>query len=105
MLNALASLPNGSNRLTASIHRLRRGLPGYLIPFATHAFVPERQEWSSQLPTPLVFLLISTDFTPTPGIPPPSPGFKLCSIKGSSTVEPWDFTPDLHYSLRALYAQ
>ncbi len=28
---------------TPSAHRLRRGLPGYLIPFATHALAPQRQ--------------------------------------------------------------
>ena len=28
---------------TASNHRLQRGLPGYLILFAPHAFVPQRQ--------------------------------------------------------------
>ena len=28
---------------TASYHRLRRGLPGYLILFDPHAFVPQRQ--------------------------------------------------------------
>jgi len=28
---------------TPSIHRLRRGLPGYLILFAPHAFVSQRQ--------------------------------------------------------------
>ena len=28
---------------TPSIHRLRRGLPGYLILFAPHAFEPQRQ--------------------------------------------------------------
>ena len=28
---------------TTSDHRLRRGLPGYLILFATHAFVHQRQ--------------------------------------------------------------
>ena len=28
---------------TTSDHRLRRGLPGYLILFDTHAFVHERQ--------------------------------------------------------------
>ncbi len=69
MLNALASLLIGSIRLTASIHSLQHGLPGYLIPFATHAFVSERQERASYLPTPSVFLLISTDFTPTLEIP------------------------------------
>ena len=48
---------------TPSIHRLRRGLPGYLILFAPHAFEPQRQLPSSKPPSPLVFLLISTHFT------------------------------------------
>ena len=51
------------------MHRLGRGLPGYLILFATHAFVPQRQLWSRKPFTPPVFLLISTHFTATPGIP------------------------------------
>ncbi len=54
---------------TPSIHRLRRGLPGYLILFAPHAFEPQRQLPSSKPPSPLVFLLISTHFTATLGIP------------------------------------
>ncbi len=54
---------------TPSIHRLRRGLPGYLILFAPHAFEPQRQWSSSKPPSPLVFLLISTHFTATLGIP------------------------------------
>ena len=58
---------------TPSIHRLRRGLPGYLILFAPHAFEPQRQLQSSRPPSPLVFLLISTHFTATLGIPPASP--------------------------------
>ncbi len=61
---------------TSSIHRLQRGLPGYLILFAPHAFVPQRQLLSRRPPSPLVFLPISTDFTPTPGIPPSSPVLK-----------------------------
>ena len=44
---------------TSSAHRLRRGLPGYLILFAPHAFAPQRQLWPRDLPSPLVFLLIS----------------------------------------------
>src|SRR3712207_8443777 len=48
---------------TPSIHRLRHGLPGYLILFATHAFVPQRQLQSRKSPSPLVFFLISTHFT------------------------------------------
>ena len=59
--------------LTPSIHRLRRGLPGYLILFAPHAFEPQRQLLSSKPPSPLVFLLISTHFTATLGIPLTSP--------------------------------
>ena len=58
---------------TPSSHRLRRGLPGYLILFAPHAFEPQRQSSSSKPPSPLVFLLISTHFTATLGIPLASP--------------------------------
>ena len=32
-----------------SAHRLRPGLPGYLIPFAPLAFVPQRQKRSSSV--------------------------------------------------------
>ena len=56
-----------------SIHRLRRGLLGYLILFAPHAFVHERQSLASKPPSPLVFLHISTHFTATHGIPLASP--------------------------------
>ena len=44
-------------------------LPGYLILFAPHTFVPQRQLLSSKSPSPLVFLLISTHFTATLEIP------------------------------------
>ncbi len=54
---------------TPSAHRLRRGLPGYLIPFAPHAVAPQRQCPSRQPPSPPTFLLISTHFTAPPGIP------------------------------------
>ena len=54
---------------TPSIHRLPRGLPGYLILFAPHAFEPQCQLQSSEPPSPPVFLLISTHFTATLGIP------------------------------------
>ena len=63
----------GFDAPTPSIHRLRRGLPGYLILFAPHAFVPQRQLQSRKPPSPLVFLLISTHFTATLGIPLSSP--------------------------------
>ena len=78
----------------ASTHRLRRGLLGYLIPFATHAFVHECQECSSALPSLLVFLSILTDFTPTPTIPCTSPILKSGSISRGFRVEPEDLTQD-----------
>ena len=105
MLNALASAREESTPPTPSIHRLRRGLPGYLILFAPHAFAPQRQYRASEPPSPLVFLRISTNFTSTLAVPLTSPGLEIPSIKGSSRVEPWDFTSDLKIRLRALYAQ
>ena len=71
---------------TPSAHRLRRGLPGYLILFAPHAFVPQRQLQSREPPSQLVFLLISTHFTATLGIPPSSPVLKLDSSQGGSRL-------------------
>ena len=90
---------------TPSIHRLRRGLPGYLILFAPHAFEPQRQLSSSKPPSPLVFLLISTHFTATLGIPLTSPVLQLNSFQSSSGVEPRIFTSDLPCHLRTLYTQ
>ena len=90
---------------TASTHSLRRGLPGYLILFAPHAFVHQRQYRASEPPSPLVFLRISTNFTSTLAVPLTSPELKILSIKGSSGVELQDFTPDLKTRLRTLYAQ
>ncbi len=104
-LNALAAAQQGSIPATPSDHRLLRGLPGYLILFAPHAFAPQRQYWSRKSPSPPVFLLISTHFTATPGIPLPSPILKSFSFGCTSGVEPRDFTSDLKDRLRALYAQ
>ena len=80
---------------TPSIHRLRRGLPGYLILFAPHAFEPQRQLPSSKPPSPPVFLLISTHFTATLGIPLTPPVLKLNSFQCSPGVKPRSFTSDL----------
>ena len=102
-LNALA-VPLKKNP-TVSSHRLRRGLPGYLILFAPHAFAPQRQYLTSEPPSPLMFFLISTNFTSTLEIPLTSLELKTSSIKGSSEVEPRAFTTDLLVRLRALYAQ
>ncbi len=92
-------------RPTPSAHRLQRGLPGYLILFAPHAFAPQRQSLSRSPPSPPVFFLISTDFTPTPGIPASPPELKPSSFQRVLRVEPGDFTPDLKSRLHALYAQ
>ena len=73
---------------TSSIHRLQRGLPGYLILFAPHAFAPQRQLQTKKPPSPPVFFQISTHFTATPGIPLLPSELKLYSINGSATVKP-----------------
>ena len=73
---------------TLSTHRLRRGLPGYLILFAPHAFAPQRQLMSSRPPSPLVFLPISTHFTATLGIPLSSPALKPTSIGRHTGLSP-----------------
>ena len=90
---------------TSSLHRLQRGLPGYLILFAPHAFAPQRQYRSREPPSPPVFFPISTNFTSTLGIPRPSSELKRTCIKRSPQVEPGNFTPNCVHRLRALYAQ
>eukprot|EP00824_Muranothrix_gubernata_P007011 TRINITY_DN18_c0_g1_i23.p1 TRINITY_DN18_c0_g1~~TRINITY_DN18_c0_g1_i23.p1 ORF type:complete len:285 (+),score=-53.29 TRINITY_DN18_c0_g1_i23:757-1611(+) len=90
---------------TTSNHRLRRGLPGYLILFAPHAFVHQRQLQLSKLPSQSVFCVISMHFTATQHIPPTSTKFKTISINGSFTVELQDFTTDLIVRLRTLQTQ
>ena len=86
----------------SSIHRLGRGLPGYLILFDPHAFVPQRQSHFGKLPSQSVFCDISMHFTATCHIPPTSTAFKPVSIKGNVPVEPKNFTPDLTGRLRTL---
>lgn len=49
-----------------------KGVRNFKIPFATHAFASQCRICPSRLLSPLVFHLISTDFTPTPGVPPAS---------------------------------
>ena len=105
MLIVLTAALRGSIPPTPSIHRLRLGLPGYLIPFAPLAFAPQRQERARKPPSPLVFLPISTHFTATPGIPLPSSRLEIRSIEAVPRVEPGYFNPDLRIRLRTLYAQ
>ena len=90
---------------TAGTHRLRRGLPGYLILFATHAFAPQRQSRTWRPLSLLVFFPISTNSTSPLGVPPSFSGLESASLEGGSRVGPEDFT--LHFAdrLRALYAQ
>ena len=71
-LHAFATARRGSIPATPSAHRLRRGLPGYLIRFAPHALAPQRRPRSRESPSPPVFRRISTHFTTTPCIPSPS---------------------------------
>ncbi len=98
----LTAAQEGSIPPTPSIHRLRRGLPGYLILFAPHAFASQRQLLSRKPPSPPVFLLISTHFTATLGIPLSSPVLKKYSFRCRSAVEPQYFTSDLYSRLHAL---
>ena len=75
-------------RPRANTHRLRHGLPGYLILFAPHAFEPQCQLQSRKPPSPLVFLLISTHFTATLGIPLSSPALKKSSFNPITGLSP-----------------
>ena len=87
---------------TASIHRLQRGLPGYLILFAPHAFVSQRQSFVSHMPSQSVFCVISMHFTATLHIPATSQKFKTTSIKGNFIVKQQTFTLDLITRLQTL---
>ncbi len=90
---------------TPSVHRLQLGLPGYLIPFATLAFAPQRQYQPRESPSPQVFLPISTHFTATLEIPFSSTVLKSCSIKRGTLVKLRYLAFNLQDRLRALYAQ
>ena len=88
VLIALTPAQKGSIPPTPSTHRLRPGLPGYLIPFAPLAFAPQRQFSSRKSPSPLVFFLISTHFTATLGIPLSSPALKKNSFHSITGLSP-----------------
>ena len=87
---------------TVSIHRLLRGLPGYLILFDTHAFVHQCQLHPSKLPSQSEFCVISKHFTATQHIPPTSFALKTDSFNGNFTVKLQTFTTDLSIHLRTL---
>ena len=86
----------------SSIHRLQRGLPGYLILFDTRTFELQRQLRPSELPSQSVFCDISKHFTATHHIPPASSVLEHASFNGSDGVEPRHFTADLTRRLRTL---
>ena len=88
VLIALTPAQKGSIPPTPSTHRLRPGLPGYLIPFAPLAFAPQRQLSSRKPLSPLVFLLISTHFTATLGIPLSSPTLQSHSFRPLTGLSP-----------------
>ena len=82
----MVSLGHVPHRHTASIHRLPRGLPGYLILFDTHAFVHERQSRDGLLPSQSEFCAISMHFTATPRIPPSSHELEHASFNGGTAL-------------------
>ena len=67
--------------------------------------MPQRQLKPSRPPSPLVFLLISTNSTATLGIPLSSPTLQFSSFGCNSRVKPGAFTANLKNRLRSLYAQ
>jgi hypothetical protein len=75
-----------------SVHRLRPGLPGYLIPFAPLAFASQRQKGSRTSLSPRAFLPISTHFTAPPEVPGPPTPLEAGRIPATSPVEPGDFS-------------
>ncbi|CAN0282678.1 unnamed protein product, partial [Ectocarpus fasciculatus] len=99
ILNALATILHGSIHATSSIHRLQLGLLGYLIPFATLAFV------SYKVPSPSVVLPISTHFTAPLEIPFTPTILKSNSFYYSFEVKLQDLIIDLLNHLQTLYAQ
>ena len=87
---------------TVSYHRLQCGLPGYLILFDPHTFVPQRQCRIREMPSQSVFCVISKHFTATLHIPPTASELKRDSINGTFHVEHGHFTADLPRRLRTL---
>ena len=84
--------------------RLGLGLRRYLICFAPLAFVSQRQKWPRKVPSPLVFLMISTHFTAPPSVPLSSTTLKFTHLVPNAEVGPRAFRYDavyrLHDSLR-----
>ena len=71
-------------------------------PVCSPRFRPQRQLLSSKPPSPLVFLLISTHFTATLGIPLASPQHSTQQFPTIAGLSPRDFASDLLCRLRSL---
>ena len=86
---SLHGFPAAQRRLVAcatpSEHRLRPGLPGYLIRFETLAFVPHRRVRPLEALSPPMVRLGLRDFTPTPDVPLESSGPKPDSFRWTPT--------------------
>ena len=93
---------NGPKPLPTSAHRLRPGLPGYLIPFAPLAFVSQRQLRPSVPLSPPAFLPISTHFTAPLEVPHTPISLKPNSLERNASVRPGPFTPYLFSRLHTL---
>ncbi len=93
---------DGPRPLPTSAHRLRPGLPGYLIPFAPLAFVSQRQLRPSVPLSPPAFLPISTHFTAPLEVPHTPILLKSTSLERNALVRPRPFTPYLINRLHTL---
>jgi hypothetical protein len=86
--------------------RLRLGIRRYLICFSPLAFESQRQLFPSNLPSPLVFLLISTHFTAPPKVPVAPKKFNPGDILPNTPIESRSLKKDLsgrlHVSLRPM---
>ena len=91
-LHAFATAESPSASPLPSAHRLRLGLPGYLIPFAPLAFASQRQQTSRTSLSPRAFLPISTHFTAPPEVPGPPTSLQGGRLGARSPVEPGAFS-------------
>ena len=91
-LHAFATAESPSASPLPSAHRLRLGLPGYLIPFAPLAFASQRQKTSRTSLSPRAFLPISTHFTAPPEVPDPPTSLQTGRFGTTSPVEPGAFS-------------
>ena len=100
MLSLESPMPQTA-RIT-SIHRLPRGLPGYLILFDTHAFVPQRQWGCSDAAFAIGVLRDIYAFhrytTHSASVAPT----QAPQYQRRPRVEPADLTADLERRLRTL---